>query len=69
LVRELARYKLDLVGVQVEQGGTVRTGDYFFSMEYNENHQFGTGILVQHRILSAFKRGKFISFRTSVALL
>ena len=31
--RELARYKLDLVGVQVrwDKGGTVRAGDYNFS--------------------------------------
>ena len=34
--RELARYKLDLVGVQEvrwDKGGTVRAGDYNFSME------------------------------------
>jgi exonuclease III len=34
--RELARYKLDLLGVQEvrwDKGGTVRAGDYFFSME------------------------------------
>jgi len=33
--RELARYKLDLVGVQEvrwDKGGTVRTGDYSFSL-------------------------------------
>ena len=35
-VRELARYKLDVVGVQEvrwDKGGTVRAGDYIFSME------------------------------------
>ena len=45
--RELARYKLDLVGVQEvrwDKGGTVRTGDYnFFNEKENENHQRGTG--------------------------
>ena len=39
--RELARYKLDLVGVQDvtwEKGGTVKAGDYiFFSLEKDMN--------------------------------
>ena len=36
VTRELARYKLDLVGVQEvrwDKGGSVRTGDYIFSTE------------------------------------
>ena len=41
--RELARCKLDLVGVQEvrwDKGGTVRAGDYnFFCGKVNENHQ------------------------------
>jgi len=46
-VRELVRYKLDVVGVQEvrwDKGGTVRAGDYdFFYGKGNENHRLGTG--------------------------
>ena len=47
--RELARYKLDVVGVQEitwDKEGTVRAGDYnFFYEKGNENHQLGIGLL------------------------
>jgi hypothetical protein len=47
VTKELARYKLDLVGVQEvrwEKGGTVRAGDYtLFYGKGNESHQLGTG--------------------------
>jgi exonuclease III len=43
VVRELAKYKLDLVGVQEvrwEKEGTVRAGEYtFFYGKGQENHQ------------------------------
>jgi len=47
--RELARYKLDLVGVQEvrwDEGGTLRSGDYICVCgRENKNHQLGTGAL------------------------
>ena len=46
--RELARYKLDLVGVQEvrwEKGGTVRAGDYnFFCGKGNKKSSIGNRI-------------------------
>ena len=45
--RELASYKLDLVGLQevrCEKEGTVNAGDYsFYYGKGNEIHQLGTG--------------------------
>jgi len=47
--RELARYKLDLVGLQEvswDKDGTVRAGVYnFFYGNGNKNHQSGRGFL------------------------
>jgi hypothetical protein len=70
--RELARYKLDLVGVQEVRwgnGGTVRAGDYNYSYgKGNENHKLETGYFVHHRLVSAVKRA-FLSDRVSYIVL
>jgi hypothetical protein len=56
--RELARYKLNLGGVQevkLDKRGTVIAEDYvFFNIKGNENYQFGRGIFctIQNSISS-----------------
>ena len=68
VVRELARYKLDLVGVQEvrwDKGGTARAGDYtFFYGKGNKNSELGTGFFVQQRIVPPVKKVEFVSDRT-----
>jgi hypothetical protein len=69
VARELARYKLDLVGVQQfrwDKGGSVRAGDYnFFCAKGNENHQLGTGTFVHRRMASAVTKVDFVNDRLS----
>jgi len=71
--RELARYKLDLVGVQDvrwNEGSTVRAGNYiFFYGKGNENHQLGTGFFVHQRTVSTVRRVEFVSDRVSYIVL
>jgi hypothetical protein len=71
--RELARYKLNLVGVQEvrwEGGGTEPAGEYtFFYEKRNKNHELGTGIFVHKSFISAVKRVEFVSDRMSYIIL
>jgi exonuclease III len=64
VARELAKYKLDLLGVQEarwDKEETVRAGEYiFFYGKGQENHQLGTGLFVHQRIVSAIKRVEFL---------
>jgi hypothetical protein len=57
----------DLVGVQEvrwEVSGTDRAGEYTsFYGKRNENHEFGTVLFVQERIISAVKKVEFVSDR------
>ena len=67
VARELARCKLDLVGVREvswDKGGTIRAGDYiFFLWRRQKNSLIGTGYFVHHRIASAVKRVDYVSGR------
>jgi hypothetical protein len=70
VLRELLKYKLDLVGVQRSDGRAVAPNlweNTHFSMERrNENHELSTGFFVH---ISAVKRIEFVSDRMSYIIL
>ena len=69
---ELARYKLDLVGVQEvrwDKGGTVRAGDYNFCTEKKMKIISWEQEFVHQRIASAVKRVEFVCGRISYIVL
>ena len=71
--RELARYKLDLVGVQEvrwDKWGTVRTEEYtFFLWKRKRKSSIGNRTFVHHRIVAAIKTVEFVSDRSSYIVL
>jgi hypothetical protein len=71
--RELARYSLELVGVQEvrwEGSGTTPAGEYTcFYGKGNENHELGKGFFVHKRIISAFKRVECVNDKMSHIIL
>jgi hypothetical protein len=71
--KELSKYKLDLMEVQEirwESSGTEPAGEYTLLYgKGNENHEWGTGLFVHKRIISAVKSVEFVSDRMSYIIL
>jgi exonuclease III len=71
--REIARYKLGLVGVQEvrwDKGGVLIAGDYiFFCGKGNGNRQLITRFFLHHEVVSAVKRFEFVNNRLSYIVL
>jgi hypothetical protein len=72
-LRELCRYRLDLVVVQEarwESSGTSPAGEYVsFHGKGNENHEPSTSFFAHKRNISAVKRVEFVSDRKSFIIL
>ena len=70
---KLARYRLDLVGVQEvrwDKGGHGRSrGLLFFLRKRKRKSSIGNRIFVHHRIVSAVKTVEFVSKRVSYIVL
>jgi hypothetical protein len=71
IVKEISKYKLDLVGVQVgwDRGGMNQQANVFFYGKGNENHELGTGFSVHKRFITAVKRTEFVSDRMPCIIL
>jgi hypothetical protein len=68
VAREVGKYKLDLLGLQVrwKKGGAEKADDYTLLYgERNENYRLGTGFILHNRIISAVRRVGFASYRMS----
>jgi hypothetical protein len=65
--RELAKYKLYLVGIQEvrwDKGSTETSDDYTFCYgNGNADHHLGTGCFIHKGITSAVKKAEFVSDR------
>ena len=73
VAQELAKYRLDLVGVQEirldRNGISPRADCMLYQGKGNNNHQLGTGFFTHNRIQSAVKKADFISDRLSYLIL
>ena len=72
VARELARYKLALVGVQEvrwDKGAIQEQGGLFFLRKRKRKSSIGKRVFAHHRILSAVKRVEFVSDRVSYIVL
>ena len=68
VARELARYKLDLVGareVRLSKGGTVTACGLQFLLWKRKRNSIANSFFFYHRIVSAIKREDFVSYRIS----
>jgi DeoR/GlpR family transcriptional regulator of sugar metabolism len=69
--RELSKYKLDLVGVQVRREAVAPKlrKNTRFSTERHENHELRAGLFCDKRIISAVEIVEFVSDMMSYIIL